>query len=95
MHVHVLAVGTANPAKKKRKTKKSRRTESPPLPPTAGPADSSPLALLPSLSSLPAQLNRVQDAQPDEDGYYTFTVSMWGSEGREEGEKERERFSVL
>ena len=72
----VLAIGTANPVKKKRKTKKSRRTESPALPPTAGPADSSPLALLPPLSSLPAQLNRVQEAQPDEDGFYTFTVSM-------------------
>ena len=80
----VHAVGTANPAKKKKKKHiiKKNRPESPPLPQTAAPATtvgSSPLALLPQLpllSSLPAQVNQIKDVQPDEDGYYTFNVHM-------------------
>ena len=73
----ILYIGATNPAKKRKKHNKGC-PESPPLPLTAAAAavGSFPLPLLPPLSSLPTQLNRVKDVQPDEDGYYTFTVSM-------------------
>ena len=63
--------------KKRKKNRKKGRVLSPESPQTAGATASSPsFPELPPLSSLPTQFNLSKDVQPDEEGYYNFTVSI-------------------
>ena len=85
---HMASVLAANPSKKRKKQQKRKGRPVSPEPQIVTAVAEAPSSVgsflppLPSLSSLPARLNRVKDVQPDEDGFYNFTVSTVSAQSR-------------